>query len=387
MDANLTLEQKDEVGRPRARGKTLPPQARPRLRPAYQLAGFTDRFGQDYWILKSPGGESYLNLSQAELFFVERLDGQKTVAELNIEYLKAHRALGDRLLYELLVRLQTQGFLETPLLELSPPERVPWWRKMWYMRFRLFEVDSLVACLYRRGGWLFFTPLARFLSLLVVVGGLVLFVLQLGAGGYRYLRLHTFSGWEVLGLWLPLPLWMALHESAHALVCKANGLKVGEFGVVVNMLGIPAPYVNTNDTWMAPRRVRMMVSAAGPYSNILIAGLCAALAGGYAPLQPFLLRVAAFNYLLAFVNLNPWMASDGYFLLMDFLRLPGLRSGARKFMRSEFSKVIRWRKLDAGQRIFVAYWVGSFLYLSITTPLTTWLLGISVYRLLTSLRG
>ena len=367
-------------------GNKLALHATPRLRQPSQLAGFTDRFGQNYWILKNPEGNNYLSLDQAELFYLERMDGQRTVATLNMEYLQAHRALGDRLLSGLLIKLQTRGFLREPLLELETekPKPRPWWSRLWQTSFSLGEIDPLATRLYQRVGWILFTPLARLLLLSVVVSGLVVFILQIWAGGGRYLYLHTFSGPEVIGLWLPLPLCMILHESAHMLACKAHGLRVGRLGVIIGILGIPAPYVNTNDTWMAPQKARMMVSAAGPFTNLFIAGLCAALAYSYTSFQPFLLRLSALNYLLTFINLNPWTESDGYLLLMDYLRVPGLRASARKFMRTEFPHLIRrgWQGLTDRQRIFAAYWVGSFLYSAIISPINTWVLAMSVYRLL-----
>ena len=388
MNANAAL--KSETPSRSTDSKTLSPHARPRLRQPYRLAGFTDRFGSDYWIIGSLDGKNYLNLNKAERFFLEQMDGQRTVANLNIEYSKVHRALGDRVLHELLVKLQTRGFLEKPLLVLDAPkpERSAGWRKLWSARFRLWEIDPVVTQLYQRSGRLLFTPVARVLVLSIIIAGLILFSLQLYTGAGRFLQLQKFSALEVMSVWLTLPIWMFFHESAHALTCKAHGLKLGEFGIVIGM-GVPAPYINTNDTWMAAPRERVMVSIAGPCTNLLIAGLCATLAYGIAAIQPYLLRLAALNYLLTFVNLNPWVESDGYFLLMDYLRVPGLRAGARKFIRREFLGLIRhgWKGLTPRQRIFVAYWFGSFVYSALITPIVTVILAVSLYRLVAGFVG
>ncbi len=358
----------------------------PRLRPSFQLAAFVDRFGCPYWILRNPDGTSYLNLNSLEMFLVERMDGRASVAELTVAFLRVHRALGDQLLHALLLKLSANHFLEQPPPGLVEPAGAAahWWSALWRSRIPLRDVDSLATRLYRWAGWIVMTRQFLLCSLLANGVGIGLFVFQVAHGSDRYLHLETFSGTEIAEVWLTLPLWMVLHEGAHAVACKALGLEVGEAGVILGV-GTLAPYVNTNAAWMAPPRQRMMVSLAGPYTNLTMAGL-GSIASFVLSAHPFWLRIAAYNYLLVLINANPWIESDGYLMLMDYMRIPGLRMRARRSMRGVLARWLKrdWRGLSALESLYARYWIGGLIYSVVMTPLVTWVVVMSLYRIIVS---
>ena len=112
------------------------------------------------------------------------------------------------------------------------------------------------------------------------------------------------------------------------------------------MLVFPYAYVDTSETWFEPRRRRIAVSAAGPASDFALAALfslcCLAPAAGTVRDVFFQLAFAA--YLGACFNLNPLLERDGYHILVDVLREPGLRPG-----RSE-QCACGWRERGATPR-------------------------------------
>ena len=62
------------------------------------------------------------------------------------------------------------------------------------------------------------------------------------------------------------------HELGHALATKHAGREVPAAGLLV-YFGIPSFFVDTADAWMAGRRARMLVAAAGPLSALMLAGV------------------------------------------------------------------------------------------------------------------
>jgi putative peptide zinc metalloprotease protein len=84
--------------------------------------------------------------------------------------------------------------------------------------------------------------------------------------------------------------------------------------------------------WLAPRRRRIAVSAAGPASDLVLGGtfslVCLASAPG--ALRDVFFQLAFGAYVGAFFNLNPMVERDGYQVLVDVLREPGLRQRARE---------------------------------------------------------
>jgi putative peptide zinc metalloprotease protein len=123
-------------------------------------------------------------------------------------------------------------------------------------------------------------------------------------------------------------------------------------------MGFPAWFVDTTDIWLSPRRSRILVSWAGPYSGLVLAGLCS-LAVFTAPtrLVGGLLFQAAFSaYVLSLFNLNPLLKFDGYYILMDWLEIPRLRERAIEFVRENLWPKLRARERFSGEdRIFAIF--------------------------------
>ena len=76
---------------------------------------------------------------------------------------------------------------------------------------------------------------------------------------------------------------------------------------------------------MAGRRARMLVTAAGPATGLVLAGSMQLVGLAVPALGPLAFKLAFAWYLNALFNLNPFLALDGYYLLMDWLEIPNLR--------------------------------------------------------------
>jgi putative peptide zinc metalloprotease protein len=92
----------------------------------------------------------------------------------------------------------------------------------------------------------------------------------------------------------------------------------------------PYAFVDTSEAWFEPRRRRIAVSLAGPVADFTLGGAfaiaCARLPPG--PLRDILFNLALAAYIGGFFNLNPLLERDGYHVLVDVLREPGLRRRA-----------------------------------------------------------
>jgi putative peptide zinc metalloprotease protein len=204
-------------------------------------------------------------------------------------------------------------------------------------------MDSLLGALYRWGGWVFFTWPALLFSLVVSVVGIYLFVLAFGQGTYSLVA--TASGSYVLGLAILVGLQLLsilIHELAHALTVKHYGREVREAGAMI-YLGFPGFFVDTTDIWLEGKRARLAVSWAGPFSGLVLAGMAATTITLWPEfaLNSVLFRFAFLSYILVFLNLNPLLKLDGYYLLMDWLEIPMLRSRSLAFLRTGLPSKVR----------------------------------------------
>ena len=133
-------------------------------------------------------------------------------------------------------------------------------------------------------------------------------------------------------------LLVVLHELAHGLAMESVGRRVRRAGVKLVFV-FPYAFVDTSEVWFEPRRRRAAVSAAGPLSDVTLAGLfsilCLALGPG--AIRDVAFQLAFGGYVAAFFNLNPFLERDGYHILADRLGVPGLRARAREELRRRLS--------------------------------------------------
>ncbi len=123
---------------------------------------------------------------------------------------------------------------------------------------------------------------------------------------------------------------VAVHETAHGLTMASFGRRVEKAGLKLIAI-FPFAFVDTSEAWFEPRRRRIAISAAGPVADFSLGAIfslcCLALPEGN--VRDIFFQLAFAGYVGAFFNLNPFLERDGYHMLVDWLREPGLRRRAR----------------------------------------------------------
>ncbi len=309
--------------------------------------------GVTYYVLKNPANAAYLKLSETDYVLWGWMDGTRSVKDLVVAYFERFKTLAFGRITSLVRELKEGGFLTDKPVRLFEQAETQLAQRDWGYRWRqvarafvqhefaIGGLDRWVSGLYRAGGWLLFTPVAQVLFIVLALVGLLAFLLVLTAQDYTIL---ATGGSYWLGLIL---LWAAnfgvifIHEHAHALTTKHYGCEVRRGGFLI-YYGMPAFFVDTMDIWMAPKRQRIAVTWAGPYSGLILGGVCGL--GAYL-LPAGLVGHVAFKtafvcYVGVLVNLNPLLELDGYFILIDWLGMPNLRQRSFAFVRTEL-----WPKL------------------------------------------
>jgi putative peptide zinc metalloprotease protein len=216
-------------------------------------------------------------------------------------------------------------------------------RALLTQRLSIKGIDRLMTAVYRAGGWLFFTRPVQVLLALLSVLGLGAFFIIVGDTRYTFLGSDVVQGLAVL--WLVAILPVVIHELGHALTVKHFGREVPQGGLML-FLGMPAAFVETTDIWLEGRRARLAVTWNGPYTGLLLGGLASLIIYLFPAfsLNTLLFRMAGFSYLTFFMNVNPLLKLDGYYLLSDALEIPGLYERAGDFVRHKLLARLRERR-------------------------------------------
>ena len=170
-------------------------------------------------------------------------------------------------------------------------------------------------------------------------------------------------------------LCLVAHELGHALGAKHAGRKVPAAGVLL-YFGIPSAFVDTTDVWMAGRRARLITTASGPAASLVLAGAAQLVGLVWPELAPVAFKLSFAWYLNSLFNLNPLLALDGYYLLMDWLEIPNLRARGIAFIVTAARRGRRAvQSLDREGRLVAAYGIAALVWMAISFDL-----GIRMYK-------
>jgi putative peptide zinc metalloprotease protein len=346
--------------------------------------------GEPYYVLKDPLRKNYLRLSENDYALWWQMDGCKSVKDLLYYNLLRYRSLPIGHLKSLVTNLRTNHFLQDEPTDMygqvaeALTVRAPASRGrrllngFFHTEIDIEGLDDFFTPLYQSTRWLFSSLLQSLFLLLIIAGG----------GLFGWLVLHHAYALSpgplaVASLFVANLFVIAIHELAHGLATKHFGRELNRGGFLIYW-GFPAFFVDTRDTWLSPRLHRMAVSWAGPHSGLILGGITGLFLTAIAPpqtlLTTFIYQVGFISYLSVFVNLNPLLELDGYFILMDWLEMPGLRHRAIRFWRQEIWNKMRglahplqlWRNLSRTERIFLTYGALTLVY-------STYALGLAFY--------
>jgi len=326
---------------------------RPRMRSGYALKRLAADEGARRWVLRDLSREGYLRLSDNDAQLLELLDGSRSLVDLIGEVERRFGATGPARLARLLADLGERGFLAGVAGMRAVGEQPGLWRRLITPREKVFpRIGALFDRLYAHGGWLLFTRAALWTLAALCIAGVGVFAAlialrygtpfvvadKIGLGGLVFL-LGRFAV-------------VAVHETAHGLAMSSFGRRVEKAGLKLVVI-LPYAYVDTSEAWFEPRRRRIAISAAGPTSDLALGALfsicCLALPDG--TVRDIFFQLAFASYVGAFFNLNPFIERDGYHMLVDWLREPGLRRRARE----QFARRLSGRGRSSDSPVLARY--------------------------------
>jgi putative peptide zinc metalloprotease protein len=313
---------------------TEPTALRPKVRSGYALKRLEAAEGDRRWVLRDFESGKFLRLGDDDAQLFERLDGSRSLADLVGEAEQMLGPAGPARLARLLADLGERGLIagmdgaSAETAEASPS----WPRRLLRPRVRTFDgVAERFDALYRRGGWVLLTrPALLVLAVLAAAGVAVFACLVAGRYGTPFVVASKLGIGGLVFLFGRIAVVVA-HEVAHGLIMASYGRRIERAGMKL-LLIFPYAFVDTSEAWFEPRRRRIAISAAGPASDLTLGALfsvCCLLLGP-GTVRDIFFQLAFAAYVGACFNLNPFLDRDGYHILVDVLREPGLRRRARE---------------------------------------------------------
>jgi multidrug resistance efflux pump len=296
-----------------------------------------------FLIIKHPVSGRFYRFKEAERFIAEQLDGETpldVIRERTEEQFGA--SLSAATLNAFVQNLAKIGLLDTgkPAEQRDPGRTRRIRGNLLYLRLALFDPDRLLTRLVPQLRFLF---TRRFLAISAVP---ILLAFAITFANAREIagdlpRLYQASA---IVPFIALVLVVAsIHELAHGLTCKHFGGEVHELGFMMMYLQ-PAFYCNVSDAWLFPEKSkRLWVGFAGPYLELVLWAM-ATIAWRLTEADTWInytaLIVMTLSGLRSFVDFNPFVKLDGYYLLSDYLELPNLRRRSFKYVGDGIKRLL-----------------------------------------------
>ena len=329
----------EDAYEPDTHSEELPVEQLPVLRAGLDLQTVQfDKTGQPGWTLYDSVKGKYYRLGWLEFELLSRWQCgvpsvllEQTNAQTTMRVNKGHLdALLTMLKNNELVEPASDEDWEKLANNANRPDRAIWKSAFSFTMFYrrpLVNPDGFLTAFDR-----LLTPVYSHKRLLLTVWSILAVLALNGIATHWFEFKNTFSQFMTVDGFLLFALVLvainALHEIGHGLAAKHFNCRVTEMGIALIFM-LPVCYCDTSDTWrLGDHKKRLIVSAGGLIIELLIATIAClfwlVLPDGVLRTCAFFLAVTSLGTTL-FINLNPFMKFDGYYLLADALRVDNLQ--------------------------------------------------------------
>ncbi|MDY6965361.1 MAG: PqqD family peptide modification chaperone [Halobacteriota archaeon] len=346
-----------------------------------------------YYILRDQNSGEYFRFSEPEAFIWNLLDGEHSLETIIREVGERFGNVSREVLEVFLKGLEENGLMKGDFYTRRHPDKEDGVKKvsgklseLLSIKFPILHPDKLCDSIYKRTWWLFSIWMAP-IYIVLIVSGLAIFMLNYSTfAGTETIRVWDSGFWGVVLLFFIVTPMGIVHEFSHALACKKFGRHVWEIGIMLYLVQ-PYLYCDTSDAWFCEKKSeRIFVSFAGPLVSLIMACILT-LVWNFATLSTFsellIQRVVYFGFLGVLLGFNPLILLDGYYMLMDVLDVPNLRTDSFDYIGKKISrpfKALAGKESDLGEytkKQKTAYTIYGSMALLVTS--TVLIYSLSIY--------
>jgi putative peptide zinc metalloprotease protein len=242
------------------------------------------------------------------------------------------------------------------------------------INFSAWDPNAFLTKVHARLGFIFTRGFVIF-NLILFAFMFYVWIDHWGEIGRDSLEYYNFTHKGVADLvefWVLIFFVGFLHESAHGLVCKQTGGEVHRMGFLLIYLS-PCFFCDVTEAWMfGGKWQRITTMAAGLWTELILCGLATVTWWGL-PAGGFVHEISYKIILIAgvaalFINLNPLVKLDGYYIFSELLEISDLKENSTEFTTLWVKKKIfrlpvsvpyvPWRR----QLVYVPYSILSAAY-------------------------
>jgi putative peptide zinc metalloprotease protein len=317
-----------------------------------------NKFTESEYVLSNRVHRHYLKINTAVYDVLNVVDGLKNMKQITDAYQGIHnKSITVDELYNLLhQRLAPYGILE------NFEDAIKGYEKPYYLAlsFVIFP-EAVVHGITRHLHFLFNKT-----SVFIILGiCLVITTLMFSLHFDLYSAFNLRD--SLVYFFVTMAISVTFHEIGHATAAGYFGARHGAIGGGFYLF-TPVYYADVTDIWRLSRKQRIVVNLAGMYFEFIFCSLLAVVS--FIAENTTLLIVALIVCLHTLFNLNPFLRSDGYWVLSDLTNQPNLVFHATRKIQEVFrfiffKKSILWNRIDIFLLVYglISFsMIGMFIY-------------------------
>jgi len=309
------------------------------------------------YILANPKHRHYLKINQETYNLLNLITGSRNLLEIQKSFNDIYgKKIGIEQLESLLYKkLSKYGILKGNEENIKPYQK-PSYLKLSFIIFN----EQLVSKVVKYFGFLFKPKVALFLIITCVLVTSILGILNFDA--YKSFNLQE----SLIYFLLIMAISVTFHEIGHASSAHFFGAKHGGIGGGFYLF-TPVYYADVTDIWRLSKWQRIVVNLSGMYFELIFCTLVSLI--GYFTNNFALTVLAIIVCVNTLFNLNPFLRSDGYWVLSDLTNKPNLLYHSFDRVKDIYRLIrgnnIKWNKIDLllfTYGLFSYGLIGLFLY-------------------------
>jgi putative peptide zinc metalloprotease protein len=220
------------------------------------------------------------------------------------------------------------------------------WSNLAEITFPAWDPDAVLTKVHDRVRFIF---TYQFLLLSLAMFAFAAYILvshwtEIGQDNLEFYNFTHKSLADIIEFWVLICVIGGIHEFCHGLACKHTGGESHAMGFLLIYLS-PCFYCDTTEAWVYGNRwQRIATAAAGIWSSLIIYSIASFLWWGTAvdsTLHSFAYIVMlASGILPVFINLNPLIKLDGYYIFTDLIDIPDLKENSTLYVSNWVKKNI-----------------------------------------------
>jgi|TARA_B110000037_G_scaffold221513_1_gene292797 putative peptide zinc metalloprotease protein len=282
-------------------------------------------FSSNEYFIHQEDYDHRIKISSETYDLIKKIDGKKTLEQLNKEL---NDSTNIDFLYNLLyTKLGKYGIIENNFIKIKPNEK-PSYLKLSFIVIPSNFISKITPSLK----FLFYPRVLKFLISLCFT--IIIFTV---ITNYNDILKQNFGEINWIMFFCLSFLSVTFHEFGHVTATEYFGAKQDGIGGGFYLFS-PVYFADVTDIWKLKPNQRIIVNLAGIYFELLICTIYIILALSFN--FKFLMIFASVIFLRTLINLNPFLRSDGYWVLTDKLGIPNLRKVSANLLLAFIKSII-----------------------------------------------